>query len=264
MERWYMSVIALLLIGFVIIAGCTTTLPANESGLEETDTTSVYIVGIDGDYAPYSYIDRDGNPAGFDVESIEWIADEMGFQVKIQPVEWNRIIPALLEKEIDMIYSGMSITDERRELVAFTRPYWTANQSIAVRNESGIAIDDIMEGKAVIGTERGSTAAAWTEDTLVYTGKMPAENLALYGNISLAINALEEEHVDAVIFDLPVLKEAILERPLMIVGILKTGERYGIAVRKGDAELLETLNEGLDRLMDSPEWQELIEKYKLA
>ncbi|MCC7566623.1 MAG: transporter substrate-binding domain-containing protein, partial [Methanoregulaceae archaeon] len=115
MERWYMSVIALLLIGFVIIAGCTTTLPANESGLEETDTTSVYIVGIDGDYAPYSYIDRDGNPAGFDVESIEWIADEMGFQVKIQPVEWNRIIPALLEKEIDMIYSGMSITDERRE-----------------------------------------------------------------------------------------------------------------------------------------------------
>lgn len=57
-----------------------------------------YIVGIDGDYYPFSYIDKDGSPAGFDVESIQWIAQEMGFEVKIVPIAWDGIVPSLLAK----------------------------------------------------------------------------------------------------------------------------------------------------------------------
>ncbi|GAH97105.1 unnamed protein product, partial [marine sediment metagenome] len=72
----------------------------------------VYINGIDPDFPPFAYVDKDGNPAGFDVEAVDWIAQEMGFEVKHQPTAWDTIIPTLNAKKIDFIASGLSFTEE--------------------------------------------------------------------------------------------------------------------------------------------------------
>ena len=81
-----------------------------------------FVNGIDADYPPHAFIDEKGNPKGFDVEALDWIADEMGFEIKHQPTAWDGIIPALLAKKIDMVFSGMSITPERMEKVNFSIP----------------------------------------------------------------------------------------------------------------------------------------------
>lgn len=82
----------------------------------------VYINGIDANYPPFSFIDKNGNPDGLDVKAVDWIAEEMGFKVKHQPTEWDAIIPSLKNKKIDMIASGMTVTEERKKRLIFPFP----------------------------------------------------------------------------------------------------------------------------------------------
>jgi len=84
----------------------------------------VIVNGFDAAYPPFTFIDKKGNPAGFDIDAVNWIAKEMDFKVRHQPTDWAAIVPSLKAKKIDMIASGMSITPERLQQVNFTEPYW--------------------------------------------------------------------------------------------------------------------------------------------
>src|SRR5690606_14172318 len=119
------------------------------------------------------------------------------------------IIPTLEAGKIDIIYSGMTITDERKAKVNFSETYWVVNQDVVARNASTTTLDDVLAGKAVIGTQRGCTAAMWIEENLVNTSKMPADNLKTYDNTPLAVNDLEAGRIDAVMYDDLVLKDII-------------------------------------------------------
>ncbi|TAJ43418.1 ABC transporter substrate-binding protein [Methanofollis fontis] len=263
-SRSIAMLIAMVMVCAVAFCGCTGS-PSTE---EPTTTaapaeTPLYVVGIDGDYPPYTYIDENGDPTGFDVESIQWIADEMGFEVTIQPMAWDGIIPSLLQGKIDMVYSGMTITPERLEKVSFSTPYWVVNQSVAVREDSELSLDDFTAGTVVTGTQRSCTANDWIETNLVETGKLPEEDLKLYDNIQLALTDLQNKRVDAVMYDVPVIRTSIEGKPLKVLGTIQTDEEYGVAIRKEDTELLATVNEGLARLMASPKWDELKQKYEM-
>ncbi|MEA1963755.1 MAG: basic amino acid ABC transporter substrate-binding protein [Candidatus Aerophobetes bacterium] len=221
----------------------------------------VYIDGIDPDFPPFSYIDEEGNPAGFDVEAVKWIAKEMGFEVKVQPTAWDAIIPSLKSGKIDLIASGMTITEEREKVVDFTIPYWEIDQAVTVREESELNIINALSGKYIVGTERGCTAAMWIEDHLVKEGIIGKDKLKLYEGFSLAVKDLLNRRIDSAMMDDVMVEHAIKGKPLKIIGIIKTGEIYGYAVRKEDKELKRMLNEGLRKLMKSDKWDELIAKY---
>ncbi|WP_024821208.1 MULTISPECIES: ABC transporter substrate-binding protein [Aminobacterium] len=244
-----------------IIMGCLLLVLA-ASGVMAAEKKT-YIVGIDGDYYPYSFIGQDGKPTGFDVESIEWIAQEMGFEVKVQPMAWDGIIPALLAKKIDMVYSGMTASPERRKVVDFSKVYWIINQAVCVKAESEINMGNLFDGKKTIGTQRGCTAALWLEDYLVKTGILPKENLKLYDNFPLAAKDLENGRINAAMMDDVIVAKAVEGKPLKVIGTISTGEEYAVAIRKEDSDLKELINTGLDRLMSSPKWNELKAKYKM-
>jgi len=221
-----------------------------------------YINGIDADYPPHAYVDEKGNPAGFDVEALDWIAEEMGFEITHQPTAWDGIVSSLLAKKIDMVFSGMSITEERKEKVNFSNPYWSIDQAICVLIDSDLNAIAAFMGDYLIGTQRGCTAAMWIEDELINPGLIPAEQLKLYEGFSLAVQDLLNKRIDAAMMDDVMVEDAIRKgMAIKIVGTIKTGEEYGIAVRKEDTELLELINEGLNRIMLSPKWEELKAKY---
>jgi len=247
--------------GVILLVLCVLMLGVVNGAVAEEKKT--YIVGIDGDYYPFSYIDENGNPAGFDVESIKWIAQEMGFEVEIVPIAWDGIIPSLLAKKIDMIYSGMTVTEERKEKVDFTDVYWVVNQAVATKEEANWTLEDFLAGKCSVGTQRGCSAAMWIEDNLVKSGILPEDKFKLYDNFPLAVTDLLNGRIETVIMDEPVVDKAIAGRPLKTIGVISTGEEYAIAVRKEDTELKALLNEGLKRLMSSPYWEELIKKYEM-
>ena len=245
-----------------------TAAPTETEAQTEAPTTAVvektvYIIGIDGEYPPYSYVDKDGNAQGFDVDCAKWIAEDQGFEVKFQPTAWDGIIPALLAKKIDMVYAGMSINPERAAKVAFSDVYWVTNLGVAVKKGSFITIDDVKSGKAKIGTQRGCTAAEWIQNELIDKGILDASKLVLYDNFPLALTDLENGRIDAAMYDTPVVRKSIEGKNLEFLGTIETGEEYGIAIRKEDTELLEKMNAGLKNLKASPAWAELVAKHEL-
>lgn len=265
-KKCYGAILVLVIALAVTFSGCTGT-----SGEEQTPTeiitveeTTKYIVGIDGEYKPYSYIDTDGNPVGFDVDSIKWIAEQKGFEVEIVPILWDSIIPSLQAEKIDMVYSGMTITDERKEKVNFSIPYWRVNQSVAKHDENEYTMDDFMSGEYIIGAQRGTSGAKWIEDNLIETEIMPEENLKTYDTFPLASEDLKNKRIDFAIYDKPPMLEAIEGKPLSIIGEIDTSEEYGVAIRKSDTELLETINDGITMLMADPYWEELKTKYGMV
>lgn len=221
----------------------------------------VLLAGMDPHGVPWAYIDELGKPAGFTVEAIDWIAEEMGFEVKHTPISWDAIISTLVAGQLDFIGSGMTITDERKKVVDFTIPYMQIDQAVCVREDSDLNMIEALCGKHQVGTQRGCTANMWIEDNLVKKGILDKNKVSLFEGFDLAVESLLNGRIDSAMMDDVMLAASIEGKPLKIVGTLITGEVYGYAVRKEDKELMDTLNEGLTRLMKSAKWNELKEKY---
>jgi polar amino acid transport system substrate-binding protein len=222
-----------------------------------------YIIGVDGDFAPFTSQDRNGNFSGFDIEAARRVAEREGFDVQFVAVPWDNVIPALETGEIDIIWSGLTVTEERQARVNFSVPYYTVNQSIAVRAGSKFTMQDLYDGRLRIGAQAGSSEADWVMGNLVRTGKMSESNLSLYPDITTLTNSLEDGTVDASIIQFPSQQRAIKDKALIILGTTPSPDTYAVAVRKTDPELLAAVDHGLYMLMKDPIWQQLKEKYGL-
>ena len=126
--------LAFLLVGFMVF-GLAALAPAQEK---------TYLNGIDANFPPFAFVDKNGNPDGFDVAVVNWIAKEKNFKVKHQPMDWDGIIPSLNAKKIDFIASGMSITEARKKEVNFTIPYWTITQVLVAKSDSALTPETAM------------------------------------------------------------------------------------------------------------------------
>lgn len=221
-----------------------------------------YINGIDANFPPFAYVDKSGNPSGFDVDSVDWIAKKMGFTVKHQPVDWDGIIPNLIAKKIDFIASGMSITAERAEKVDFTIPYWTIKQVMVAKKDSGLKVEDILKGGKSLGVQQGTSEADWLKENAEKNGW--DFKLRYYNSAPLAVEDVLNGRIDAAAMDDAPAMDAVQKKPVKILGTFgMKEEKFGYAVRKDDGELLKNLNKGLEMLMADPYWEELIVKYKL-
>lgn len=230
--------------------------------------TSVYaagakiINGIDANFPPFAYIDKTGAPSGFDVEAMNYIAKELGMEVTHQPIEWDGIITSLLTKKIDIIASGMSITEERAQKVNFTIPYWVIKQVMVTKKDSALTVQDLLNSKKTIGVQQGTSEAKWLKEQAAEQGWN--FTLRYYNSSPLAIEDVLNGRLDAAAMDDAPAKDAVSKKDVQIVGTFGMhDEEFGYAVRKEDTELLNKVNTALEKLMASPEWEKLIEKYEL-
>lgn len=218
------------------------------------------INGIDANYPPFAYVDETGKPAGFDVDSMNWIAKKMGFTVEHKPMDWDGIIPALLAGKIDMVCSGMSISPERAAQVAFSDPYYTISKLIVVKDDSDMSAEQALNGKIRLGVQRGTNEHAYLEQ-MQQDRKLPF-TLRPYDSPPMAIADLLNGRIDAAALDSAPVNNAIaMGRKIKSVGTFAPDDNFGVAIRKDDAELLKTVNEGYRQLKADPFWKELQDKY---
>lgn len=218
--------------------------------------------GIDANFPPFAYIDKTGTPSGFDVEAMNWIAKEMGYELKHKAFDWDGIVTSLLTKKIDMVASGMSITPARLKKVAFTNPYWIIEQVMVVKKDSSLTIDEILKGKKIVGVQQGTSEAKW----LKAEAKKKGWNFELryYNSSPLAVEDVLNGRIVAAAMDDAPARDAMAKKPVKSIGTFgMESEEFGYAIRKEDTQLLKDINEGLKKLMASPRWQELVKKYDL-
>ena len=217
------------------------------------------INGIDANYPPFAYVDETGKPAGFDVDSMNWIGKKMGFTVEHKPMDWGGIIPALLAKKIDMVCSGMSISPERQAQADFSNPYWTIRKIFIVKKGSKLTEDQIYNGKIKLGVQRGTNEHEMLEQA--QAEKKHNYQLRFYDSGPMAIEDLLNGRIDAIGLDSAPAEDAMRKgKPVQEVAQFGKDE-FGVAIRKDDAETMKLVNEGYKLLMADPYWKELQAKY---
>ncbi len=227
-------------------------LPGNKKSEE------VIKVGSDAAFAPFEYVDaQTGELKGFDLDLMRAIGEELGIKVEIYNVAWDGIIPGLLGGNYNVIASGMTITEERKEVVNFTEPYINAGLVIVVRaDDHSITTKDDLLGKKVAVQ-------------ISSTGDFEATKIPGIAEVK-RFNAppdtfleLKNGGADAVIIDLAVAAEQIKATP----GLYKmaaepfTTEEYGFALRKNDTLLLEKINQTLITLKENGKYDEIYQEY---
>jgi polar amino acid transport system substrate-binding protein len=220
----------------------------------------VYVVGTDAAYAPFESQNEKGEIVGFTIDVVNAAAAKAGIQVKFVNTPWEGIFNALQQGDRDMIASSVTITDERKQTMDFTNPYFDAVQLIAVKDNSKIAKFADLK-KAKVGVQTGTTG---DEAVTKLLGKT-STNVKRFESTPLALKELEAGGVDAVVADNGVVIHYVANNP---GGKFKTvsdkefvPEQYGFAVKKGNAELLGKMNEGLAALKADGSYDTIYKKF---
>lgn len=217
-----------------------------------------YVVGTNASFPPFEYVE-DGEIVGFDIDLVKEIAELQGFEVEFRDISFDSLIPGLASGSLDMVAAGMTITEERKEVVAFSDPYYSANQSVLVHQDSEADMT-VLFGDNDIGVQTGTTGDNWVRERLIDRDILTGE-LRNYDSYVLVIRDLANENIEAAVLDKPVAETYSEDNPVKVVAELITGEEYGIAVGKNNQALQEEINEGLAKVIENGTMDELIEKY---
>ena len=247
----------------ILTAGCTQT-PSGPASTGTVTSQTVYTVGVDDSYPPFTYTDANGMPSGFDYDCANLIARDQDIKLIFKLMNREDLITAMDNGDIDVIYSAFSKTPERAEKMLLSNTYWVTNKGVAVKMGSQLKLDDVTKGRAVIGAQAGSTSADWVKTELIDTGRMPPSSLQLYETLEDALDTLQTTtKLDAVIADIQAIRMNMNGRSLTVLGTIPTGEEYVIGISKNHPELVEKFNKGLDNLKASGDWDLMVAKYGL-
>jgi glutamine transport system substrate-binding protein len=219
----------------------------------------VYKVGIDTTYPPFEF--KEGNEyKGIDIDLINAIADSQDFKIKLVPMDFGGIIPALQAGELDVAIAGMSITKERKKVVDFSEPYFDAGLTLVVKKDNkDIRTVDDLKGKTV-AVKKGTTGATFAQKIANEKGFKVVQ----FNDSPSMFQEVANGNADVLIEDYPVIAYAIAQKDLglKIVGERLNGDQYGIAVLKGkNQDLLEKINKGLQELKENGKYDEILNKY---
>ncbi|WP_041277654.1 ABC transporter substrate-binding protein [Desulfotalea psychrophila] len=242
-----------------LITGLIVTLALSFS-LSTSALARTVVNGIDANYPPFAYVDKNGVPAGFDVDSMNWIAKHMDFEVIHKPMEWSTIVQAVASKKIDTVMSGMTITPERKAQVNFSDIYWSVKNVFVVKKDSQLTTDSILASKGRVGYQTGTSDGKWLDKENKAQGW--GLQLRQYDSSPQIISEVLNGRLLAGEMNMTPAHDAISKGvPVKIAGNIGEHEDFGVAVRYDDKELLKIINQGLKDLMADPYYEQLKQKY---
>jgi polar amino acid transport system substrate-binding protein len=219
-----------------------------------------YTVGTDAAYAPFESQNEKGEIVGFSIDLMNAIAQKAGFQVKYVNTPWEGIFNALGQGDRDLLISSITITEERKQSMDFSAPYFDAQQLIAVKEGSKVAkFADLAKLK--VGVQTGTTG---DEVVTKLQGKNSA-NIKRFDATPLALKELDNGGVEAVVADNGVVTNFVSNNTVAklrtVADTSFAPEQYGIAVKKGNAELLAKINQGLAAVKADGTYDSIYAKY---
>ena len=238
---------------------------ASSEAASETETAELstvepgkLIMSTNAAFPPYEMTTDSGEFEGIDIETAQAIADKLGLELQIDDMDFDAALLAVQQGKADMVMAGVTVTDERQNVMDFTDSYATGIQSIIVKEDSDIASVDDLAGKK-IGTQRGTTGYLYCSDDF------GDENVVAYDNGLTAVQMLNNGQVDCVVIDNAPAKEFIAANPgLKLLDTAYVEEIYVIGVGKGNIELKDAINTALEELKADGTLQAIVDKYITA
>lgn len=229
----------------------------------DATATRTFVMGVDAEYPPFSYLGEDGQYTGFDVEVCKAVCDLLGWDLQVFGVNWDQKLVQLDAKECDCVWSGMTILDSMREAgYVISAPYYDNTQVIMVKESSDIKSSADLAGKAV-AVQLGTSGEALLAD-----GGDLADLAATFADLTTCDSFLKcftelgGGAVDAVIVDKPVaVSYAESNKGFTVLDEGLGAEQYGIAFRAGDEELCATVEDAVAQLVANGTYAEIAAKY---
>jgi len=241
------KIIMVLLLGFTLfLTGCKEETDLNS--LEKVIEDGYLTVGLDDTFAPMGYRNKDGVVVGFDIDLAKAVAEKLGVELRIQPIEWDSKVLELNAGNIDMIWNGLSITTEREKSILFSDPYLNNRQVVLVK--SGTTMEDITDLSGLkVGVQIDSSGQNALEGNTAFSS---ISEMVKFNTFSEALLDLNSGRIDAIVID-EIMGRYVLEQETYDIDVTDVSlgdEEYGIGFRLEDIELRDEIDKILYELQD--------------
>jgi len=229
--------------------------------LDEIRQRGTLRVGMEPGYMPFELVNKTGDIIGFDPDCARRMAKALGVKLELVSTAWDGIIPSLMTKKFDIIMSGMTITEERAEVVDFADPYIVIGQTLLIRKELAGTIKsykDLNDPKYKIASKLGTTGEIAAKEYI------PKAKYFSYETEQEGVMEVVNGKVDAFVYDSPYNAVAFAQKgegKLVFLDQPFTNEPLGWAVRKGDPELLAFLNGFLKEIKQDGTYDKIYKKW---
>ena len=217
------------------------------------------IMSTNAAFPPYEMTDDNGGFIGIDVEIAAAIAKELGLELEIQDMGFTAALEAAQKGKSDIVMAGVSVTEERQNVMLFSNSYATGIQVVIIKEGSDVTMDNLDQ--KMIGTQMGTTGYLYASDT-PENGGYGEDHVIAYENGMTAVQALLNDQVDCVIIDSAPAQEYVKANAgLTTLEGAWVEEAYAIGMAKNNTELQKAINEALDKLTKDGTIQGIIDKY---
>ena len=213
---------------------------------------------MDAAYPPFGFQDMDKKEyMGFDVDIIKAIGKEEGFDVEVRNVNFDGLIPALQSGDLDVAINDITITEDRKKSVDFSKRYYIAGLGVVVKSDN----NSIQKKEDLSGKTLGVTIGSTGEEA---ARKIEGANVRVYSTLSDAFLDLKQGAVDCVVNDIPTNEYYVAktsDKSVKTAPVALTTEDLGIAVKKGNKELLTKIDDGLAKMKKNGEFAKIYKKW---
>ncbi|MDF2840001.1 MAG: ABC-type transporter, periplasmic subunit family 3 [Clostridia bacterium] len=270
-KTWNYALLVLVISIFTLasLTGCSgakasqTAANTEAAGFDKLQEQGYVTVGFDDTFVPMGFQNEKGEIVGFDIDLANEVFKRVGIEVRFQPIDWSMKETELNTGNIDLIWNGYTITEERKEKVAFTKPYLENKQIIITLADSNINSKSDLAGK-VVAAQNGSSSldAINNESEVAATFRDGAP--VLFDTNNEALMDLEAKRTEAVVADEILARYYIAERGQEKYKVLSEDfgkEEYGIGIRKDDTELLEKVEKAMDDMRKDGTFAKISEEW---
>ena len=258
-----MKKIMLLMIFALSVLMCSVQKDEKEEKANANGIPKKIVIGLDDSFVPMGFKNEKGEIVGFDIDLARAVAQKLGAEVEFKPINWDSKILDLNGGNIDLIWNGLTITEERKKETEMSKPYFTSHQLIVVKKDSSVNAKSDLTGKNV-----GSQTESSGEEAVKKSGEdKKFKEFKTYAQYDQAFMDLDAGRVDAIVADEVLAKytkktkETQAKKDLYKILSENYGEEeYGIAAKKGNTKLIEAINKAIDDLKQTG----LIKKFILS
>jgi len=250
------TVLVFISILIAFLGGCSE--QDSQGSLEKIEERGYIVLGLDDTFAPLGFRDENDEIVGFDIELAKRVAQEMGVELRIQPIEWDSKLLELNSGNIDMIWNGLTITEERQENINFSAPYLSNRQIVLTNNSSILDLSDLEGLKVGVQIDSsGETALSSNEiaDKISETVR--------FNSFLEALLDLDSGRIDAIVID-EIMGRYVVSKGTyncFVTDISLGSESYGIGFRLDDSDLRDEIDSVLTKLSSEGVTAEISEKW---
>ena len=257
------AIVATLGTSLVACGGTTQNKSSETKKAASTLDKDELVIGLDDTFVPMGFKDESGKLVGFDVELAEVVAKKLNKKIKFQAIDWSMKETELNNGNIDLIWNGYSINDERKGKVEFSKAYLNNTQVIVTLSDSTIKSKADLKGKKV-GAQNGSTAVDAVQADGDIIKSFDGGKLITFEDNNSALMDLEAKRLDAIVVDEILARYYMKARGVEKYKILNENfgeEQYGVGIRKGDTKFVEAFNKALDEVIADKTAGEISKKW---